>query len=115
MGTRNITKYSSALGVQNTWSLSGNNNAGDVEVTSNGIYVACEGNCSKIQKYSLSGAYERQFGSFSSSSSSGFYYLYGITSDSSGNIYGASFYRHAIKKLRTFPVNIYQKIQLDQN
>ena len=96
--TRNITKYSSALGVQNTWSLSGNSYVGDVEVTSNGIYVACEGHCSRIQKYSLSGVYERQFGSFSSSSSSGFYYLYGIASDSSGNIYGTSFYTHSVKK-----------------
>ena len=62
-------------------------------MNANGIYVAAEGWSSRIQKYSLSGVYSNQVGNYPT-----FYYLYGITSDSSGNIYGASFHHHKVQK-----------------
>ena len=54
---RRVRKYSDDLSASSltTFNLSNNTQAGDIEVNSNGIYVASEGYCSKIQKYSLSG------------------------------------------------------------
>jgi len=75
-----------------TFNLRNNSAVGDIEVTSNGIYVA-EGNWnSQIQKYSLSGVYSKEIGNYPI-----FYYLHGITSDSSGNIYGTSYYGHKVQ------------------
>jgi hypothetical protein len=97
--SRKIKKHSDSLVLQNTWSLQANTQAGDILATSQGIYVTCENSCAKIQKYSLSGTYVKQWGRYSSGSGpNDFYYLKGIGSDSSNNIYATNFYRHRIQK-----------------
>ena len=50
-----------------------------------------------VQKYSTSGTYSTQWGGYGTGNSN-FRYVHGIGSDSSGNIYVADFYNHAIKK-----------------
>ena len=92
---RRVRKYSDDLSASSltTFNLSNNTAAGDIEVNANGIYVATEGWSSRIQKYSLSGVYATQRGNYPT-----FYYLYGITSDSSGNIYGTSYHHHKVQK-----------------
>jgi len=90
-----VRKYSDDLSVSSltTFNLTSNTNVGDIEVNANGIYVVNEGYTAKIQKYTPSGVYVKQIGGYPT-----FYYLYGITSDSSGNIYGTSFYQHRVSK-----------------
>jgi len=92
---RRVRIYSDDLSVSSltTFNLRNNTAATDIEVNANGIYVINEGWPAKIQKYSLSGSYIKEVGGYPS-----FYYLYGITSDSSGNIYGTSFYQHRVSK-----------------
>ncbi|MDB9938371.1 PilC/PilY family type IV pilus protein [Candidatus Thioglobus sp.] len=92
---RRVRIYSDDLSASSltTFNISNTPAAGDIEVNANGIYVANEGWSSRIAKYSLSGAYSNLVGNYPT-----FYYLYGITSDSSGNIYGASYYHHKVQK-----------------
>ena len=92
---RRVRKYSDDLSASSltTFNLSNNSQAGDIEVNANGIYVAAKGYYSNIQKYSPSGVYSNQVGNYPT-----FYYLYGITSDSSGNIYGSSFHHHKVQQ-----------------
>ena len=92
---RKINKYSDSGTLQTSWSTSNNAYPFDVEVTSNGVYVA--NIYHKVQKYSTSGTYSTQWGSYGAGNSN-FRYVHGIGSDSSGNIYVADFYNHASKK-----------------
>jgi len=104
--SRQIKKFTDALVLQDTWSIN-QSTLGDIEVTSNGIYVHREGYTALILKYSLAGAYQKQWGTRSGKKNTNLYYLYGIGSDSSGNIYAGSFHENIVKKFT--PDGVYKQ------
>jgi len=108
---RTILKLNDNLVLQNTWA-NGNlkhnkSSTNDIAVTSNGIYLVEEGWTARINKYSLAGVYERNWGGYYASNGQNLYYLYGIGKTSGGNILAASFHHHLIKEYN--PVGTYQK------
>jgi len=92
---RKVYKFLDIGGLQTSWATSNNARPYDVEANSNGVYVANVYHY--VQKYSNSGVYDTQWGGYGSGNSN-FRYVYGIGSDSSGNIYAADLYNHSIKK-----------------
>ncbi len=92
---KKIYKYSNTGSLQTSWTPSNNAYPVDIEVNSNGVYVA--NLYSYVQKYSTSGTYSTQWGGYGTGNSN-FRYIHGIGSDSSGNIYVADWGNFAMKK-----------------
>ena len=93
---RKVAKYSDTGADLGSWSTSVNNVYPiDIEVNSNGVYIANQSHY--VEKYSVGGTPSARWGGYGTGNSN-FRYIHGIDSDSSGNIYVADFYNHAIKK-----------------
>jgi len=93
--TRVVKKWSaSSLSPIGSFPTFINNNPYEIEVTSKGIYVSR--GIDGIQKYSLSGVYNKQWGSYGSGNYR-WRAMWGLGSNSSGNILATDFHGHVIK------------------
>ncbi len=91
-----LRRYTRSGTPKTFWNLNNSCYTASVEANANGVYVTNTFS-HYIQKYSLTGTYQKTFGSYGSGSGE-FKYVWDIASDNDGNIYATDWYNHRVNK-----------------